>query len=105
MTKQSISFSTNPEVYIFSDKNNTYNGKYIGKVARLVSKNENSCLLLVYGEHILVDSHDVCTVLQKNQIEQALNEVMAANNITRQRAIESMISFYKETIVLLETML
>lgn len=105
MTKQSISFSVNPEVYILSDKNNTYNGKYIGKVARLISKNENSCLLLLYGEHILVDSHDVCTVLQKNQIEQALNEVMAVNNITRQRAIESMISFYKETIVLLETML
>lgn len=105
MTKQSISFSANPEVYIFSDKNNTYNGKYIGKVARLISKNENSCLLLVYGEHILVDSHDVCTVLQKNQIEQTLNEVMTANNITRQRAIESMISFYQETIALLKTML
>ena len=105
MTKQSISFSVNPEVYIFSDKNNTYEGKYIGKVAKLISKNKNSCLLLIYGEHILVDSHDVCTVLQKNQIEQALNEVMAVNNITRQRAIESMISFYKETIVLLETML
>lgn len=90
MTNQAFSFSVNPEVFIFSDKNNTYNGKYIGKVARLISKNENSCLLLLYGEHILVDSHDVITMVQKNLIDGAIENEIVFKGVSRTEAIKSL---------------
>lgn len=88
MTKQSISFSVNPEVFIYSDKNNTYEGKYIGKVARLISKNKNSCLLLLYGEHILVDSHDVITMVQKKLIDDAIENEIVSRGVSRVEAIK-----------------
>lgn len=90
MTNKTISFSVNPEVFIFSDKNNTYNGKYIGKVARLISKNENSCLLLLYGENILVDSHDVITMLQKKLIDGAIENEIVLEGFSRTEAIKSL---------------
>ena len=90
MTNQAISFSVNPEVFIFSDKNNTNKGKYIGEVARLISKNEHSCLLLLYGEHILVDSHDVITMVQKKLIDSAIENEIVLKGVSKTEAIKSL---------------
>ena len=98
MKNQAISFSVNPEVFIFSDKNNTYKGKYIGKVARLISKNENSCLLLLYGEHILVDAHDVITMVQKKLIDVAIENEIVLRGVSREEAIKSLSASWFDAI-------
>lgn len=101
MNTQTIKFNVNPEVYIYSDKNDTYKGKYIGKVARLISKNENSCLLSVYGEHILVDVHDIVTMLQKKLIDDTIEHEVISKRISRKDAIESLITSWSDAILLM----